>query len=135
MRFTCHFINDQIGHVIIGQMKSFGESVRKLRIEKGLLLRELAAHLQIDPSLLSRIECGNKKATRYQVIQIASFLGADENELLIDYLSDRLVNEIKGEELAMIAVGAAEQKIRYLLESSDPPARPSLKKKNSKNQT
>ena len=116
-------------------MKSFGESVRKLRIEKGLLLRELAAHLQIDPSLLSRIECGNKKATRYQVIQIASFLGADENELLIDYLSDRLVNEIKGEELAMIAVGAAEQKIRYLLESSDPPARPSLKKKNSKNQT
>jgi transcriptional regulator with XRE-family HTH domain len=114
-------------------MKSFGESVRKLRLEKGLLLREVAAQLQIDPSLLSRIERGNKSPTRSHVIQLAVILGASEKELLIDYLSDRLLYELQGEELAMIAVDAAEKKISYLLSHSRSSDHSSNKKKNSRN--
>lgn len=95
-------------------MKSFGEFIREARTSRRLLLREVAASLQIDPSLLSRIERGDKRPTRGQVIQLASILKANENELLVHYLSDRVVYELKGEKLAMKAMVAAEKKIAYL---------------------
>jgi transcriptional regulator with XRE-family HTH domain len=96
------------------QIKTFGETIRELRVAKDLLLREVAAILQIDPSLLSRIETGEKSATREQVIQLAKILKADENELLVSYLSDRIVYELIDEELALEAMVSAEQKIAYL---------------------
>lgn len=95
-------------------MKTFGETIRSLREARGMLLREVAAALQIDPSLLSRIETGEKRAIRDQVIQLAKILKADENELLVNYLSDKIVYELIDEELALEAMEAAEQKIAYL---------------------
>jgi len=95
-------------------MKPFGEFIRDERILSGLLLREVAATLQIDPSLLSRIEHGDKRPTRAQVIQLASIFKANENEFLVQYLSDRVVYELKNEKLAMKAMVAAEKKIAYL---------------------
>ncbi len=95
-------------------MESFGALIRRIRIAKGLLLREVAASLRIDPSYLSRIESNTKRATRKHVIQLAAFLKADENELLIAYLSDKIIYELQGEKLAMKAMSVAEQKIRYL---------------------
>jgi len=95
-------------------MQSFGEFIRNHRISKGLLLREVAASLQIDPSLLSRIERGSKRPLREQVIQLAAILKADENEMMIHYLSDRVVHELMGEKLAVKAMLVAEKKIEYL---------------------
>lgn len=95
-------------------MKTFGEMIRSLREARSMLLREVAAALQIDPSLLSRIETGEKRATRDQVIQLAKILKADESELLVNYLSDKIVYELINEDLAMEAMMAAEQKITYL---------------------
>ena len=100
-------------------MESFGDLIRKLRTKRGLLLREVAAKIDVDPSFLSRIECNNKRATRKQVIELAAALNADENELLITYLSDNVVYELQGEKLALRAMSVAEQKIRYLLRSGD----------------
>jgi|SRR5688500_1643079 len=95
-------------------MQPFGEFIRDQRISRGLLLREVAAKLQIDPSLLSRIERGVKRATRPQVIQLASILKASETEFLVHYLSDKVVYELKDEKLAVKAMQAAEKKIAYL---------------------
>lgn len=95
-------------------MKNFGEFIRNERNSRGLLLREVAAQLRIDPSLLSRIERGNKRPTRKLVVALASVLKADENSFLIHYLSDRVVYELKGEKLAIKAMQAAEKKIAYL---------------------
>ena len=98
-------------------MKTFGETIRSLREARGMLLREVAAALQIDPSLLSRIETGEKRATRDQVLQLAKILKADENELLVNYLSDKIVYELIDEDLALEAMMAAEEKINYLKKS------------------
>ena len=95
-------------------MESFGTLIRRIRTSKGLLLREVAAGLRIDPSFLSRIESDTRRATREHVIQLAAFLKADENELLIAYLSDKIIYELQGEKLAMKAMSVAEQKIMYL---------------------
>lgn len=94
-------------------MKTIGEVIRELRTDKKLLIREVAAELQIDSSLLSRIERGDKRPTREQVIHLAAILQADENALMISYLSDRVVYELRGEKLAREAMLAAEKKIAY----------------------
>ena len=95
-------------------MKSFGQFVRDQRLSKGLLLREVAAKIRIDPSMLSRIERGDKRPTRKLVVALASALKADENSFLVQYLSDRVVYELKDEKLAKKAMEAAEKKIAYL---------------------
>lgn len=94
-------------------MKSLAETIRDLRSAKGLLLREVAAELSIDPSLLSRIEHGEKRPTRDQVILLAKILDCDADDLVLAYLSDRVVYELQGEKLALRAVQIAERKITY----------------------
>lgn len=96
-------------------MKSFGEMIRELRESKGLLLRELAAQLEIDPSFLSRVENGTKRPTRNQVVQLASILQQDKDALLIQYLGERVVYQLKDEDdLAIDAIMVAEKRIRYV---------------------
>jgi len=95
-------------------MNSFGQYLRSLRLQRKLLLREVSADLGVDPSLLSRIEGDLKRCTREQVIRLAKILKASETEMLIHYLSDRVVYELKDEGLAMEAMKAAERKMRYM---------------------
>lgn len=97
----------------INAMKTFGELIRELRQSRGMLLREVASYLKIDPSLLSRIERGDKSPTRVQVTQLAKILKANESDLIINYLSDKVVYELQGEELAIKAMYVAEKKITY----------------------
>jgi len=95
-------------------MKSFGETIREMRESRSLLLREVAAKLEVDPSFLSRIESGTKRPTRDQVVQLASVLREDKNKLLVLYLGERVVYELKDEEdLAIEAIMVAEKRIRY----------------------
>ncbi len=94
-------------------MKSLGEKFRELREAKGLLLREVAAQLEVDPSLLSKIERGDKRATREQVIQMAKMYKTDEKELMVSYLSERLFYQVEDEELAIEALKVAEEMIKY----------------------
>lgn len=112
-------------------MESFGKLIKKLRSAKGLLLREVAASLQVDPSLLSRIESNNKRATREHVVHLASILETDENELLIAYLSDNIIYQLQGEKLAIQAMSVAEKKIRYLSRQSHPSSKNTIKKNES----
>lgn len=94
-------------------MKSLGEHIREIRTTSGLLLREVAASLHIDPSLLSRIERGEKRPTREQVLALAKILRTDRDELLAIYLSDRLVYQLQGEKVALRAIQIAEERIVY----------------------
>lgn len=99
-------------------MKTIGEIIREERESKGLLLREVAASLEVDPSFLSKIERGDKRPTREQISQISKILKVSEKDLLLAYLSDRLVYEIRNEDLATEALKVAEQKIEYLKKSN-----------------
>ena len=62
---------------------SFGETIRGLREERNLLLRELSAKLEMDSSLLSKIETNNRTATKEQVQRFAKVFKIDYQELLI----------------------------------------------------
>lgn len=95
-------------------MDSFGDLIRKKRESSGLLLREVAARIDIDPSLLSRIECSKKRPQREMVIKLAKVLEIDEDRLIIEYLSEKIVYELTGEDLALSAVMVAEERLKYM---------------------
>ena len=95
--------------------KKIGEILRELREQKTLLLRQVAAEIEIDQALLSKIERCERMPTKEQVIRLAQFFGKDENEFLIAYFSDKLVYEVQNEEVALEAMQAAEIKINYII--------------------
>lgn len=80
--------------------KSFGEILRQLREGNDLLLRQVAAELDIDTALLSKIERGERPLKREQVIRVAHILKVPEEDLLIPWLSDKVNDLIKDELVA-----------------------------------
>jgi len=94
-------------------MLSIGKQIRKLRESQGLPLRKVAAELDIDQSILSKIERGERNASKEQIIQIAKIFNVNEKELLINYLSDRVLYDLKDEDLAKEVLKVAEKKIEY----------------------
>jgi len=94
-------------------MDSLGDTIRKLREEKELPLRTVAAYLDIDQAILSRIERGQRKPTREQVVKLAKYFKVNENDLLVAWLSDKLVYEVADEQIALKALQVAEEKVKY----------------------
>lgn len=94
-------------------MDSFGAIIKKLREQNELPLRTVAAYLDIDQAILSKIERGQRKSSRDLVISLANYFKVNENDLLIAWLSDKLVCELEDEDLALIAMKVAEEKIIY----------------------
>ena len=95
-------------------MDGLGETIRKLREEKGLPLRTVSAYLDIDQAILSKIERGQRNANREQVIMLANFFKVKEDDLLVFWLSDKLVYEVANEEIALKALKVAEEKVKYI---------------------
>lgn len=71
-------------------MNYLGDKLRTLRESQGLLLRQAAAFVEVDTAFLSKVERREKKASKEQVIKLSEFLKAQENELLILWLADRI---------------------------------------------
>jgi predicted nucleotidyltransferase len=94
-------------------METFGEKIRKLRMEKNLPLRVVAAHLDIDQAILSKIERGIKRASREQVVKISAFFNAGQDELLVAWLAEKLVHEVQDEKIGMEALKVAEAQVLY----------------------
>jgi predicted nucleotidyltransferase len=95
-------------------MDSLGDTIRKLREEKELPLRTVAAFLDIDQAILSKIERGHRKPAREQVVKLAGYFKVKENDLLVAWLSDKLVYELEDEEVALKALQVAEEKVAYI---------------------
>jgi transcriptional regulator with XRE-family HTH domain len=95
-------------------MKNLGEILRELRESKQLPLRVIAAYLDIDPAIISRIERGQRKASREQIVKLAEYFSVNEDELIIAWLSDKVVYELADEQNAIEALKVAEEKVEYL---------------------
>lgn len=71
-------------------MNHLGQKIRELREKQNLLLRQVAAQIEVDTALISKIERGERKASRQQVIEIAKYLKANDDELLTLWLADKI---------------------------------------------
>lgn len=59
-----------------------GDKIKELREEHGVLQRQLAALLEIDTPMFSKIERGDRYAKRAQVIQLAESFNIDKMNFL-----------------------------------------------------
>lgn len=92
--------------------KNTGEILRQLREEKGLLLRQVAAELEIDTALLSKIERGERNLKREQVLRISKLFNIPENDMIIIWLSDKIIDLIKEESNAVEILKTTMRKIK-----------------------
>lgn len=94
--------------------KTVGEILRAKREEKGLLLRQVAALLEMDTAILSKIERSQRNINKDQVFKLADILGIEREELLVQYLSEKIAIELRNESLADKTLKVAEKKIKYM---------------------
>jgi len=86
-----------------------GRKIKQLREEKKLLQRQLSAELEIDTPMYSKIERGERKAKREQVIKMAKLFQADEKELLTLWLAGQVLEVVKDESEALNALETVKQ--------------------------
>jgi transcriptional regulator with XRE-family HTH domain len=95
--------------------KTFGDTVKKLREEKNLTLREVAEAVKIDTSMLGKIEKNNRKPTKQLIEKFALFFKVSDKDLTIALLSDAVAYQIMEEEdFSNEVFKVAEEKVKYL---------------------
>lgn len=94
--------------------ETIGEKLRQIRDQSNLPLRKVAALLDIDVAILSKMERGERKLTKEIVLKLADIYSYNSNELLILFLSDKIMYEIQDEVLGEKALKVAEKKVKYL---------------------
>ena len=95
--------------------KTFGDTVKKLREEKNLPLREVAEALKIDTSMLGKIEKNSRKPTKQIIEKFAAFFKVSGKHLTIAFLSDTVAYQVMEEEdFSSEVFKVAEEKVEYL---------------------
>ncbi|EFK55694.1 helix-turn-helix transcriptional regulator [Sphingobacterium spiritivorum] len=75
-------------------MNSFGEYLRNKREKLGLPLRKVAAELDIDTSILSKIERSERVATKEMLPTLAKTLEVHEKEIQIEFIQSTVFSEL-----------------------------------------
>ena len=89
-----------------------GNKIKELRIKHEVLQRQLATYLEIDTPMFSKIERGDRRAKRSQVILLAKYFHIDEKEMLTLWLADKILDALEGEnELSLDALDTAKAEL------------------------
>lgn len=89
-----------------------GNKIKELRGKHEVLQRQLAAYLEIDTPMFSKIERGDRRAKRSQVILLAKYFHIDEKDMLTLWLADKVLDTLEGEyELCLDALETAKAEL------------------------
>jgi len=92
-------------------MSELGKELRKLRETKNILLRQVSSFLEVDTGLMSKIERGERNLHREQVLKLSEYYNIDESKLLTLWLSDKVLNAVEDEPLAIPGIKQALKKL------------------------
>jgi HTH-type transcriptional regulator, competence development regulator len=93
--------------------ETIGEKLRHIREERELPLRKVAALLDIDVAILSKMERGERKITKEVVLKLANIYNSNSDDLMVSFLSDKILYEIQDEDLGIEALKVAEERAKY----------------------
>jgi HTH-type transcriptional regulator, competence development regulator len=97
---------------------TFGETIRALRNERGEPLRVVAAAVEIDSTLLSKIERGDRLPTPAQIGKFAKYFGVPLDELTAKAIADKIVGEYGHHSATLQAIKIVKERVSpYLKES------------------
>lgn len=94
-------------------MKTLGDTLKYAREQKDLILRKVAAQVDIDQSLISKFEKSERKPTMEQLKRLAKFYELSESELIINWYSEKIAEELKYTQSTSKILKVAEEKIKY----------------------
>jgi transcriptional regulator with XRE-family HTH domain len=93
-------------------METFGEYIRQLRLEAGLI-KKIAAQLDIDAINLGKFERDERPANKDVITGIAKIFNQNKDDLLKRFLSDQIAYKIIDENVDIEVLKVAEQKVEY----------------------
>jgi transcriptional regulator with XRE-family HTH domain len=93
-------------------MNNLGQKIREAREKQNLFLREVAAYLEVDTALISKVENGIRNLSREQVVKLAPFLNASEKELISLWLCDKIVRVVGSDNYAEHGMKKAANRLR-----------------------
>ena len=76
-------------------------------------MRKVAAQLDIDASLLGKIERNERPPTREIISRIAKIFKQNEKELINEFVSDQIAYKIIDEKADIESLKVAEKKVQY----------------------
>ena len=79
--------------------ETLGEKLRQIREQNELPLRKVSALLDIDVAILSKMERGERKLSKEVVLKLADIYKCNPEELLVLFLSEKIMYEIQDEDL------------------------------------
>lgn len=94
-------------------MKDFATQLKELRLNRNLLLRQVAAAIDVDTSMISKFESGERFPTKEQIEKLAFFFKVPKENFLIEVLSDKLTYEFIEEPLAMKILNQTIKKLKF----------------------
>ena len=89
----------------------FGKKIRRLRKKKKLVLRQVAAQLEIDTPTMSKIERGDRPAKEEYIPILAELYESDQEELHKLWLADQIYEVVQEEDLALEALKVVKEEI------------------------
>jgi HTH-type transcriptional regulator, competence development regulator len=89
-----------------------GQKIRETREKQNLLLRQVAAHIEVDTALMSKAERGERNLNREQVIKLAQLLKVSEDEFVSLWLCDKVIEAVGEDPLAEQGIKKALIKIK-----------------------
>jgi transcriptional regulator with XRE-family HTH domain len=92
-----------------------GKHLRELREKQGLLLRQVAASLEVDTAYISKMERGEKNIKREFIVKLAEIYNVNIDNLLAIWLADQIFDLIKYEDVALKALSIAENEVKTFI--------------------
>ena len=93
-------------------MNYLGQKIRETRQKQKVLLRQVAAHIEVDTSLMSKAERGERNLNKDQVVKLAKFLNSSEEDYICLWLCDRVLAAVANDPLATQGINTALSKIK-----------------------
>ena len=90
----------------------FNERIIERRTKQNMLLRQLASQLDVDTSIISKVERGDRQLKKEQIPLLAELFKADKVELQTLWLADQVANLIEDEPMADEALKSVSKKIK-----------------------
>ncbi|RAJ19154.1 helix-turn-helix protein [Gelidibacter algens] len=84
-----------------------GEHIRALRESNDVLLRQLAAQLEIDQAMLSKMERSERSFKREHIDVLAKIFKQPKKDLLTMWLADKILKTVKSEKFTKEALRLA----------------------------
>ncbi|MCB0596013.1 MAG: XRE family transcriptional regulator [Lewinellaceae bacterium] len=91
--------------------ETFGEFIRKKRIERGLTLRQVSNTVDIDQSTMSKIERNELMAPQRIIKPLSEKLGVEYRELQIKYLCEKIYYELKQEDYSIESLKIVKKRL------------------------